>query len=159
MRVDMSTLNVQNFSYYALKPRAPSLNMQDQRIAILATALLALTFGLGHLVCAIIYAVHKKAFEASLLIPTSFRELANSIGIHDTERYSPIIIRSKEEGEEGYSYSENEQDIRQFERDALRIPDPLFRSGALLAADVGRGLNSIRKGLSDMGFFLSKKDF
>jgi hypothetical protein len=67
MRIEMSALNVKNFSYYAFNPKAPSLSERNRKIVILAHVLLGLTLGLGHAVSAIIYAVRFHAFEAGLL--------------------------------------------------------------------------------------------
>lgn len=145
MRIDMSKITIQNFSYYAFNPLAPSLSQQDQKIALLATALLALTLGLGHIVCAIIYAVHKKDFEDNLIIPTVFRALEN-VFIPEHIQCPRPTYRNNEE----FSYSSNEREIRNFEREARTVRDPLLRSGALLAADVGRGLNSLGR---SMGIF------
>lgn len=66
-RLEMSSVNFKSFSYYAFNTNAPILSGCDRTIVIIANALLALTFGLGHLVCAVIYAVHKKDFKAGLL--------------------------------------------------------------------------------------------
>lgn len=148
---DMSTVTVHNFSYYAFNPTATSLSKQDQRIAIIATALLALTLGIGHLVCAIIYAVLKKNFEAGIAIPANFRAIENTFEntfIPETTQRSRPIIRNNGSN---YSFSANEREIRNFERDARRIQDPLVRTGAFIAADIGRGMNQIGQGLADWG--------
>lgn len=66
MPIDMSRLNVQNFSYFAFHPKAAALSERDKRIVILSHILLSLTCGLGHLITAIIYKCHKRDFKLEL---------------------------------------------------------------------------------------------
>lgn len=47
-------LNISNFHHFAFKPKSSKLSPKDQKIAMAATAALCLTFGAGHLACAIL---------------------------------------------------------------------------------------------------------
>lgn len=75
MKLDMSTLNVKNFSYFAFNPKAPSLSNRDKRIVVLAHVLLSLTLGIGHAISVIIYVVRFGDFKDELL---KFANTANS---------------------------------------------------------------------------------
>jgi hypothetical protein len=65
------SLNVQNFSYFSFHPKSDKLSPQDQRIALLATILLALfTPIVGHLCCAIVYRLNRADIQKSLIAKT-----------------------------------------------------------------------------------------
>lgn len=51
------SLNCKNFSYYAFHTQSKELSKKDQKIALAASILMGLTFGMGHLVCGIICAI------------------------------------------------------------------------------------------------------
>lgn len=65
MSIEMSKLNIKNFSYFAFHPKAP-LSECDKKIMILAHIFLSFTAGLGHLITAIVYVVRKTDFEVGL---------------------------------------------------------------------------------------------
>lgn len=54
MKVD---LDIKNFSDFAFFPHSEKLSKEDQKVALVATILLCLTFGIGHAICGIIYIV------------------------------------------------------------------------------------------------------
>jgi hypothetical protein len=52
-------LTLLNFSYYAFNPGKKALNPSDRKIAFVITILLGFTLGVGHLMCAVVYALNK----------------------------------------------------------------------------------------------------
>lgn len=62
------SLDSLNFSYYAFHPKSSELSPSDQKVALAATILMgALTLGLGHLICGIVYRINKTGIDSSRL--------------------------------------------------------------------------------------------
>lgn len=74
----VDSLNRSNFSQYVFQPCSQELSREDQRIATLATVLLAFTLGVGHLICAIVYVLQSSCKKASKTDRVAQNQLNNA---------------------------------------------------------------------------------
>jgi hypothetical protein len=53
--INQTELTISNFGYYVFHPFSEELSPTDQKIALIGTILLGLTFGIGHLICRLFF--------------------------------------------------------------------------------------------------------